>query len=107
MSQKILPQTLIMVIDHYLQSLKKDHLPIDRVFVFGSYAKGHARPDSDVDVCIVSPRFSNPIKAIQYLLSKRELNLRYPIEPIGFHPQYFHCDTAIIREIKKTGIRIL
>ena len=107
MSKKILSQTLKTVLENYLQSLKKDQLPINKAFLFGSYAKGHARQDSDVDVCIISPNFSNPIKAIQYLLSKRELNLRYPIEPIGFHPKDFRSDMSIIQEIKKTGIRIL
>ena len=107
MSQKILPETLKTVISHYLQSLQADNLPVQQAFLFGSYAKGRARQDSDVDLCIISSRFSDPIRAIQYLLSKRKLNLRYPIEPIGFHPKDFRADNAIIREIKKHGIRLL
>ena len=93
--------------DNYLRSLRDDRLPIQQVVLFGSYAKGHAHQHSDVDLCIVSSRFSDPVHAIQYLLSKRKLNLRYPIEPIGFHPQDFRSDMAIIRENKEHGIRIL
>ena len=29
-------------------------MPLDAVYLFGSYARGDARPDSDVDLCIVS-----------------------------------------------------
>ena len=91
----------------YLQSLKADRLPVKQAFLFGSYAHGRPRPHSDVDLCIVSSRFSDPVSAIQYLLSKRKLDLRYPIEPIGFHPRDFNSDMPITREIKKYGIRIL
>ena len=107
MSQKIIPKTLKTVLNLYLQSLKEDRLPIKQAFLFGSYAKAQANQFSDVDLCIVSPNFSDPVSAIQYLLSKRQLNLRYPIEPIGFNPQDFHSDSAFIQEIKKHGIRLI
>lgn len=95
------------VISEYIQALRSDHLPIEHVFLFGSFAKGHAHPLSDVDLCVVSPRFSDYVDAIQYLLSKRKLNLRYPIEPIGIHPKDFRENTPLIDEIKNTGIMII
>ena len=107
MPKKNLPKTLKIVLDHYLQSLKADRLPIKQAFLFGSYANGHAHQHSDVDLCIVSPKFSDPISAIQYLLSKRQLDLHYPIEPVGFNPQDFHSDSAFIQKIKKHGIRLI
>jgi len=107
MPKKIIPKTLRTVLDFYLQSLKADHLPIKQAFLFGSYAYGHTHQYSDVDLCIVSSKFSDPISAIQYLLSKRQLNLHYPIEPIGFNPQDFNADSAFIQQIKKHGIRLI
>lgn len=32
-------------------------IPIERMILFGSRARGHARPDSDVDLLLVSPAF--------------------------------------------------
>jgi predicted nucleotidyltransferase len=29
-------------------------LPIERVLLFGSYARGESRPDSDVDLCVIA-----------------------------------------------------
>ena len=42
----------------YISYLKKEHhLPIDKVYLFGSYAKNNPRNYSDVDLCVVSPKF--------------------------------------------------
>ena len=107
MPAKKISKTLINVINSYIQTLRADHLPIEHVFLFGSYAKGTSRQWSDVDLCVISTKFSDYIDAIQYLLSKRKLNLRFPIEPIGLHPEDLKSNTALIREIKNTGIRIV
>ena len=107
MPAKKISKALIGVIHEYIQTLRADHLPIDHVFLFGSFAKGHPRPWSDVDLCIVSPKFLDYIDAIQYLLSKRKLNPQYPIEPIGIHPKDFKENTPLVHEIKNTGIKIV
>ena len=107
MSPKKISKELNKVILHYIAGLTADRLPIKKVFLFGSYAKGNPRPASDVDLCIVSPQFSDYIDTIQYLLSKRELNIKYPIEPIGIHPKDFQTNSPLVSEIKKTGIKII
>ena len=107
MPEKRIPKPLIPVIKDYIQTLKNDNLPIKHVFLFGSYAKGHPHPWSDVDLCIISSKFSDYIDAIQYLLSKRKLNPQYPIEPIGIHPKDFKKNTPLAYEIKNTGIMII
>ena len=107
MPAKKLSKVLTNVIAEYIQTLRADHLPIKHVFLFGSFAKGHPHPFSDVDLCVVSSRFSDYIDAIQYLLSKRKLNPQYPIEPIGIHPKDFKKNSPLIHEIKNTGIKII
>ena len=37
--------------------------PVDRMVLFGSYARGEQRPDSDVDLCIVAERVENQLAA--------------------------------------------
>lgn len=105
-TQKI-SKDLNNVINKYLEGLYADNLPIKSVFLFGSYAKGFPHRDSDVDLCIISPKFKDYINAIQYLLSKRKLNLKYPIEPIGITPKDFRENTPLTLEIKQTGIKII
>lgn len=108
MPQKKISKSLNKVIHDYIDVLRADNLRIKNVFLFGSHAKGTPHLWSDVDLCVISPEFSDAIDAIQYLLSKRILNLKYPIEPIGLHPKHFNEDySALAQEIKNTGIKIL
>lgn len=90
----------------YLSILKEDNLPIQKAFVYGSYAKGTSTKWSDIDVCIVSQKFTNTWNAIGYLWSRRPFDLHYTIEPIGFSVKNFREGSPLIDEIKKTGIEI-
>ena|SRR5438874_13670953 len=40
-------------------------LPLKAVYLFGSHARGEARPDSDVDLCIVAEGAAEQLKAAQ------------------------------------------
>ena len=40
-------------------------MPLRAVYLFGSHARGEARPDSDVDLCIVANGASEQLKAAQ------------------------------------------
>jgi len=46
------------IIKSYLEVLKRKGIPIQKVYLFGSQAKGTARNDSDIDLLIISPVFS-------------------------------------------------
>ena len=107
MPAKRISKALMCVIQEYIQTLRGDRLPIQHVILFGSFAKGNPHPSSDVDLCVVSPKFSDYIDAIQYLLSKRKLNPHYLIEPIGIHPKNFKENSPLIQEIKSTGVKII
>ena len=40
-------------------------LPLKAVYLFGSHARGEARPDSDVDLCLVAEGAQQQLKAAQ------------------------------------------
>jgi predicted nucleotidyltransferase len=40
-------------------------MPVQEVILFGSHARGDARPDSDIDLCIVSEEAAEQLKAAQ------------------------------------------
>ncbi|OGQ44561.1 MAG: hypothetical protein A3H42_06190 [Deltaproteobacteria bacterium RIFCSPLOWO2_02_FULL_46_8] len=89
-----------------MSALHKDRLPIQKVYLFGSYARGNPHRWSDIDLCVVSPRFTDPWKATQYLWSKRTTDRGRTIEPVGFSPKDFQHESPLTREIKKTGIEV-
>lgn len=106
MPQKKIPKPVEREIQRYIRILSQDNLPIAKVILFGSWAKGKARKGSDIDLCIVSPQFDDTRRANQYLWSKREIfNLDYTIEPVGFSPKDLRDKyNSLIQEIKQTGI---
>ena len=93
-------------IEEYIQTLRQDALPVEQIVLFGSYAKGTQHKWSDIDLCIISPKFRNSWKATQYLWSKRLHDNGLTIEPVGFTKQDFQQPSSLIEEIKKTGIKI-
>lgn len=105
MAQKALSKSIENKVLSYARRLEQNGLPISRVFVFGSRAKGMARRYSDIDVCVVSPRFGDPFEAMQYLWTSKNRN-EFNIEPIGFSPKDFREGSSLINEIKKHGIAI-
>lgn len=50
-----------------VERLVRDFNP-DRILLFGSRARGEARPDSDVDLLVVLPRLENKRKALVAML---------------------------------------
>ena len=108
MLKKTLPKKVKQEINNYIKLLEADKLPIKKVILFGSYAKRTPRRWSDIDLCIISPRFKNSWDALDYLWDKRIISdVNYTIEPIGFNPKDFNDKhDSLIQEIKNTGIEI-
>ena len=80
---------------------------MERVFLFGSHAKGKARRWSDIDVCVISKKFHDRCHAIDYLwVRRRDEDVEMGIEPVGFNPKDFVDEDPLAWEIKRTGIEI-
>lgn len=74
---------LYELIDRYVQALRR-FLHIDAVYLFGSYSRGTAGPDSDIDLMIVSPDFSENLVDNQLVLlrARREIDYRIEAHPV-------------------------
>ncbi len=46
------------IVRNYVEDVK-NAVPVDRVFLFGSHAKGTATEQSDIDLCFFSQAFEN------------------------------------------------
>lgn len=84
--------------------LEAQRIPVQKIVIFGSHAKGMARPDSDIDICIISPKFGrDSIREMQFL-SRQSRKVDTRIEPIPVSPkEYRDTATPLIYEIKKHG----
>lgn len=89
---------------NYLEVVKKVYR-IQHVYLFGSYANGHASIESDIDLAIVSQSFGTNKFDENVTLGKLTWGIDTRIEPIGFSPEEFQSD-FFAQEIKRTGIEI-
>ena len=45
------------IVQAYAAELQRHDFPFTKIFLYGSYAKDRAKDWSDIDVCVVSPKF--------------------------------------------------
>jgi predicted nucleotidyltransferase len=96
------------IINQYISDVR-DVLPIDKVYLYGSYASGTAQWDSDVDLCFFSDSFSSQeIMQItgQLFEMKRQYNKYVCLEPNAFPLSELENDNPFVKEILRTGTEI-
>jgi predicted nucleotidyltransferase len=101
-------RTIRKIIVNFVKLLGGSNIPVSKVILFGSYANGTAREDSDIDVAVVSERFGHSRLKEGQLLFKKARLVDSRIEPIPVSvDDYDHDeDSPILYEIKKSGIEI-
>lgn len=85
--------------------LLKDYFQLEKVYLFGSYAKETNRTDSDIDVAVVVDHLEGDYFAIAPLLWKLRRQIDDRIEPILIEKGKDHG--GFLSEIKKYGIEII
>ncbi len=91
-------------IHEFLRLLKQEGLKISRVILFGSYARGSAHFDSDIDIVIVSTQFGKNIAEEMMFLRKLALKIDSHIEPVPLSPGDLNDRySTFIQEIKRYG----
>jgi predicted nucleotidyltransferase len=89
----------------YIEYLKKNRIAVQRVYIFGSYAKGNMREDSDIDLAVVLKNLRNIFTTqVQLMKMRRDFDLR--IEPHPFDEEDFNSSNPFANEILTTGIQI-
>jgi uncharacterized protein len=84
--------------------LLKNYFPLEKVYLFGSYAKDTNTADSDIDVAIVVSHIDGDYFSIHPLLWKLRRQIDDRIEPILIERDNDSGD--FLSEIQKYGIEI-
>ena len=85
------------------------NLGVSKLILFGSQATGTAKAESDVDLVMVSPRFSNMPFWKRFATARKFFELRMPVDILCFTPEEFEKkknQITIVREAVDTGIEI-
>ena len=89
----------------FLNACKALPIKIDKAILFGSVLTGIANEDSDIDLALFSPNFTDNI--LQNLDLIAIANIRFPDLDIHTYPTMaFSGKGMLIDEIKRTGLEI-
>jgi len=89
----------------YLLLLLQRNYPVDRMFLYGSYARGNQHQDSDIDLAIILNEMHDPFQT-QVDLLRLTWNFDTRVEPHPFDARDFSSLNPVIKEILRTGIEI-
>lgn len=107
MARKTIKKEIKKIVLEYRLKVKNAGIPVERMIVFGSQARGNARKDSDIDVCVVSPKFGKDEMAESSKLNFLRWKLDNRIEAHAVSSRDFaETATPLIFEIKKYGVEI-
>lgn len=102
--KSILSDTPVNLIKKYKKVLEKAGIPVTKMILFGSYAKGRAKPWSDIDVCVVSSVFGKDSHEELVRLMRLTSKVDDMIEPHPYHPKDLNDPyDALAHEINTYG----
>lgn len=102
--KKTVNPEIVKIARHFANHVQSQGIPVTRTVLFGSWAKGKARKDSDIDICLVSSQFGkDDLTEMRYLLMETMV-VDSRIEPIPMSIEDYETDaTPFVLEIKKYG----
>jgi len=96
------------IVNQFIEGVRSRHA-LRKAFIFGSYARGAARPDSDIDLALIFDDLDESgvfDEAFQVFHEAQEFNP--DIEPICFRTDEFESGLSpIIDLINREGIKII
>jgi len=95
----------LKVIKEFVNALKREGITIDRVILYGSYVKGKVRPDSDIDIAVISKDFGKDRVEEGMTLFRIAGKIDSRLEPVPFSTKMYEDDTwvPLIYEIREKG----
>jgi uncharacterized protein len=79
----------------------REHFDVDKVVLFGSYATGHQREYSDIDVAVVMPEPGGKFLDYASKLWRLTDGIDVRIEPVILDPR--HDRSGFLEHVLKTG----
>lgn len=97
----------INIAKNFMQFIKAEGINFKRAYLFGSYAAGNYRKDSDIDLALIVDNSIKDIFNEQIKLMRMAARFEYPIvEPHPISEKDFQEGNPFVNEIIKTGIRV-
>jgi len=102
-------QKIKNIIRRFKEELIKLHINPQKIIVFGSYANGKPREDSDIDLLVISEDFNNlNLRERLEILGLAAGRVFEPIEALGYTPEEVkNADSvSILSEALTSGVTL-
>ena len=95
------------IANKYVSEVVKSGIPVSAAYLFGSYAKGISNMYSDIDICIISPKFGKDYFKESLKLDSLTNGVDSRIEAVPLNPKDLDDKySTLASEIKKYGITL-
>jgi predicted nucleotidyltransferase len=92
------------IIMAFRKALEAEGIRADKVILFGSYATGQSREDSDIDIAVISRDFQDKSYWERIdILTNAIYRILEPIEASAFTPEEWQRQDSIIVDFAKNG----
>ncbi len=95
-------RTVVSIAKRYKRAVVNTIGPA-KVYLFGSYSKGCARPDSDIDIAVVVPRINGDYLSMAASLWRITMDVNTLIEPVLIEEAH---PSPLYEDILQTGIAV-
>ncbi len=94
------------IVNKYIEIVVKNY-DVVAIILFGSYAKGTQREDSDIDIAVITDDIKTDKFDEEVNLMQLRNDIDYRIEPhIISVTDYENDETPFVIEVKNTGIKV-
>ena len=94
---------IIKLVEDFAREIQSDFSP-KKIYLYGSYAKGNATEDSDIDVALVYDEYNEDYFNALTELYRLRRNIDTRIEPIILERK--NDPTGFLKNVIKTGIEV-
>ena len=98
--------SIVKIIEDYLNALKRENIFVEKAYLFGSYAKGTATVDSDIDLAVISKDFVGNRFNDRMKIAPLRWNVDLRLEPVPYRPEDFKYPDPLAIDILEHGIEI-
>lgn len=104
--RRLLNKEIAEIVDKYVAVVKENYNVV-AIILFGSYAKGTEREDSDIDIAVITDDIKTDTfdEEVKLMILRKDID--YRIEPhIITVADYENNETPFVVEVKNTGIKV-
>ncbi len=106
-SLRNLPYSVQIILSEFIRSLNDCCINVKKVILFGSYAKGTASINSDIDLALVFEQELDSELLITKIIKKLKKQFGKDIQVHSFTTKSFDSKNKLVQEIQNDGIELV